>query len=82
VLGRSKLSLRRLLDLDVGDVLTLGTSEGVSLPVFVEGLAKFTGLPKVSGGSLAIEIDRGPLEEIRRPFEQQPLNPMNGKSAA
>lgn len=72
-LGRTKLSLRRLLDLDAGDVLTLGTSEGVSLPVFVQGQAKFTGMPKVSGGSIALEIDRGPLEEIRRPFEQRAL---------
>jgi flagellar motor switch protein FliM len=73
VLGKSKLTLRRLLDLDVGDVLTLGTSEGVSLPIFVQGRAKFTGQPKIVGGSMAIEIDRGPLEEIRRPFEQEAL---------
>ncbi|MDP2271456.1 MAG: FliM/FliN family flagellar motor switch protein [Archangium sp.] len=70
VLGTTRLSLRKLLDLDVGAVLTLGTSEGSSLPVFVEGRAKFTGQPKVIGGALCIEIDRGPISEIRRPFEQ------------
>ncbi len=71
VLGKTKVSLRKLLDLEPGDVLTLGTSEGVSLPVFVEGRAKFTGQPKVVGGSLSLQIDRGPCEEIRRPFEQE-----------
>ncbi len=71
LLGKSRMSLRKLLDLDVGDVLTLGTTEGVSLPVFVQGRAKFTGKPKVVGGALAIEIDRGPVAEIRRPFEQE-----------
>ena len=72
LLGTTRLSLRKLLDLDVGAVLTLGTSEGASLPVFVEGRAKFTGQPKVVSGALCIEIDRGPVAEIRRPFEQQP----------
>jgi flagellar motor switch protein FliM len=71
VLGKTRLSVRRMLDLDVGDVLTLGTSEGVSLPIFVQGRAKFTGQPRVVGGSMALEIDRGPVQEIRRPFEQE-----------
>jgi flagellar motor switch protein FliM len=82
LLGKTRLNLRNMLDLDVGDVLTLGTSEGVSLPVFVQGRAKFTGQPKVVGGSMAIEIDRGPLEEIRRPFEQEALTPPPRKDAA
>lgn len=81
LLGKTRLSLRKMLELEEGDVLTLGTSEGVSLPVFVQGRAKFTGQPKVSCGSMAIELDRGPLEDIRRPFEQEALPPLN-KSAA
>lgn len=81
LLGKTRVSLRKMLDLDVGDVLTLGTSEGVSLPVFVQGRAKFTGQPKVSCGSMALEIDRGPLEDIRRPFEQEAMQPLK-KSAA
>ena len=75
LLGTTRMSLRKLLDLDVGAVLTLGTSEGASLPVYVQGRAKFTGQPKVVSGALCIEIDRGPLAEIRRPFEQQPPIP-------
>jgi flagellar motor switch protein FliM len=81
LLGQTRLNLRRLLDLNVGDVLTLGTSEGVSLPVFVQGRAKFTGQPEVHGGNIAVALDRGPLEEIRRPFEQEPL-PVTRKQAA
>ena len=57
---------------EVGDVITLGTSEGTSLPVFVQGKAKMTGQPRIEGGSVALEIDRGPVNEIRRPFEQKP----------
>jgi flagellar motor switch protein FliM len=72
VLGKARVTLRKLLDLNVGDVLTLGTSEGSSLPVFVQGRAKFTGQPRISGGGIAIDLDRGPLEDIRRPFEQEP----------
>lgn len=80
LLGQTRISLRKLLDVDVGTVLTLGTTEGSSLPVFVQGRAKFTGKPKVVGGALCIEIDQGPLAEIRRPFEQQP--PIEKKHAA
>jgi flagellar motor switch protein FliM len=81
LLGKTRLNVRELLELDAGQVLTLGTSEGASLPVFVQGRAKFTGQPKVNGGSIAIELDRGPLEDIRRPFEQESLSSPK-KSAA
>lgn len=69
LLGKSTLTLQKLLDLEVGETITLGTSEGVSLPIFVQGRAKFTGQPRVVGGAIALEIDRGPISEIRRPFE-------------
>jgi flagellar motor switch protein FliM len=71
-LGRNKLTLRRVLELEEGDVLTLGTSEGVSLPVFVEGRAKLKGQPVIEGGSVCLRIVRGPVNEIRRPFENDP----------
>jgi flagellar motor switch protein FliM len=81
VLGKSKMTLRKLLELEPGAVLTLGTSEGVSLPVFVQGRAKFTGQPLVAGGAMALKLDRGPVSEIRRPFEQEPPS-SETKSAA
>ncbi|MFO0596311.1 MAG: FliM/FliN family flagellar motor switch protein [Myxococcaceae bacterium] len=71
LLGKTSLSLRKLLEVDAGAVLTLGTSEGVSLPVFVQGRPKFTGQPRVEGGAICLEIDRGPVAEVRRPFEHE-----------
>jgi flagellar motor switch protein FliM len=81
LLGKTRMTLRKLLDFDVGDVLTLGTSEGASLPVFVQGRAKFTGQPRISGGNIALDLDRGPLEDVRRPFEQEPVT-LPAKDAA
>lgn len=74
-LGRAKLTLRELLELELGDLVTLGTSEGVPLPVFVEGRAKLRGEPFVEGGSLAVRVRSGPVREIRRPFEVDPEAP-------
>jgi flagellar motor switch protein FliM len=79
LLGKSTLTLQKLLELEVGETITLGTSEGVSLPIFVQGRAKFTGQPRVVGGAIALEIDRGPISEIRRPFE--PSNEAEKKAA-
>ncbi len=70
LLGTTRMKVRELMELEVGDTLTLGTSEGASLPLFIQGRAKFTGKPKVSCGAIALEIDRGPVDEIRRLFEQ------------
>jgi flagellar motor switch protein FliM len=80
LLGKTKLTLQRVLELAVGDVLPLSTSEGVSLPVFVQGRAKFTGKPTVAGGGIALAIDHGPVHEIRRPFEMSTAKP-DGEAA-
>ncbi len=75
LLGKASMTIDQLLDLEVGHVLMLGTSEGASLPVFVQGKAKFTGQPKVVGGAIALEIDAGPVSELRRPFDTEPAEP-------
>lgn len=75
LLGTSNMTVDQLLDLEVGHVLMLGTSEGASLPVFVQGKPKFTGQPKVVGGAIAMELDVGPVAELRRPFETEPAEP-------
>lgn len=80
LLGKAEMRLDELLDIEVGTTLTLGTSEGVPLPIYVQGRAKFTGQPKVMGGAIGVEIERGPLAEIRRPFEHE--NPEPEKKAA
>jgi len=48
-----------LLDLKVGDLLVLESSEASPLPVYVQGRRKLTGSPRVAGGSLAVAIDKG-----------------------
>lgn len=75
LLGKASMTIDQLLDLEVGHVLMLGTSEGASLPIFVQGKAKFTGQPKVVGGAIALEIDTGPVSELRRPFDTEPAEP-------
>jgi flagellar motor switch protein FliM len=57
-MGRRKLSVNELLNMSVGDVLTLNTSESAPLPVFVQGRPKMVGAPRVVGGGMAIEILR------------------------
>jgi len=58
-IGRRKLSLNELLNMAVGDVVALNTSETAPLPVFVQGRPKMTASPRVVGGGMAIEILRG-----------------------
>jgi flagellar motor switch protein FliM len=75
LLGKTRMTVDQLLALEVGHVLMLGTSEGASLPVFVQGKPKFTGQPKVVGGAIALELDAGPVAELRRPFDTDPTEP-------
>jgi flagellar motor switch protein FliM len=69
-LGTAQVRLSKLMELEVGNVLTLGTSEGSSLPVLVEGRPKMSGHPKVVGGGMALVLDRGPEDHIRPPESQ------------
>ena len=58
VLGQARLSLERLLALDVGEVVHLDTDERTRLPIFVQGRSKLAGSPRVSGGSLSVVVER------------------------
>jgi flagellar motor switch protein FliM len=57
-IGKTKLSFSRLLELKVGDLVTLDGSEAAPLPIYVQGRRKMTGVPRVMGGSLAVVIDK------------------------
>jgi flagellar motor switch protein FliM len=59
VLGKTQLKLQKVLDLELGDVLLLDSSEESPLPIFVEGRQKLTGRPSVSGGAMALVLDSG-----------------------
>jgi flagellar motor switch protein FliM len=55
-IGHRSLQLGELVELKTGDIITLNTSEGSPLPVFVQGRQKMTASPRVVGGGMAIEI--------------------------
>jgi flagellar motor switch protein FliM len=55
-LGRLKVGLRSVLELEVGQVLRLSTAVDDPVRIEVEGLKKFFGSPVVSRGQLAVEI--------------------------
>jgi flagellar motor switch/type III secretory pathway protein FliN len=55
-LGRVAIGLRSVLALEVGQVLRLSTAVDDPVRIDVAGLKKFTGVPVVSRGQLAIEI--------------------------
>jgi flagellar motor switch protein FliM len=83
-MGRHTLRLSQLLSLQIGDVLTLNTSETAPLPVHVQGRPKMTGAPRIVGGSMAIEILRSlagsPLQPGKPPRGNN-LLPSNGQGA-
>lgn len=57
LLGQTTLALRKVLELEPGDVLTLGTDEASCVPVLIEGKPKMTGHPHVVGGSHAVVLE-------------------------
>lgn len=59
LLGRTVLTVRRVLALEVGDVITLDTDEGSPVPLLVEGRQKLEGQPRVVGGSHAVLLEHG-----------------------
>lgn len=55
-LGRAHITVGRLLDLSVGDVVRLDRIPNEPIEMQVEGLTKLIGLPVVQHGNLAIEV--------------------------
>ncbi len=58
ILGNTRITLAKLLDLQQGEILLLDRDEAAALPVVVQGREKLQGSPTVSGGALAMKIDR------------------------
>jgi len=61
-LGSVKLGLRRVLSLQVGQVLRLDTAVDDPVSIRIAGVAKFVGVPVISRGQLAVEV-RGRHED-------------------
>ena len=58
ILGNTRITLSRLLELQQGEVLLLDRDEASPLPVVVQGREKLHGSPTVFGGALAMKVDR------------------------
>ncbi len=56
-LGKAKITLRELLDLQVGDVLVLGTRTDEAVPIAIGGDVRAKGKPGIFHGSLAVEVE-------------------------
>jgi flagellar motor switch protein FliM len=69
LLGQTTLSLERLLELEVGDVLTLSTDEQAPLPLTVEGRVKLFGQPRVQRGAMVLELIGGVTAPQDESFE-------------
>jgi flagellar motor switch protein FliM len=57
-MGRAHINFSRLLDLKVGDLLTLDASESAPLPIYVQGRRKMMGAPRVVAGNMAVVVER------------------------
>lgn len=55
-LGRVQLTMRQILELRPGTVLALDTNRSAELPIQLEGVTKFVGVPVQDDGAIAIEI--------------------------
>lgn len=55
-LGSTQITLRQLLNLNIGDVVPLCTDASAEIPVLVEGVIRFRGLFGASRGSRAVQV--------------------------
>ena len=57
ILGCTRITLSRLLELEPGEVLLLDRDEEKPLPISVQGRTKLLGTPSVSGGAMAMRVE-------------------------
>jgi flagellar motor switch protein FliM len=75
VLGRTQVSIRELLALQVGDVVTLGQSIGDPLLLTAEGAPKFEVNPAVKAGYLAAKVVKPIMRKLERPRRPGGIEP-------
>lgn len=59
LLGGTRMALKDLLNLKVGDLIHLDTSEANNLLLLVQGVPRAAGTPTVVGGRMALELTHG-----------------------
>ncbi|MCK6574753.1 flagellar motor switch protein FliM [Myxococcota bacterium] len=82
LLGQTSITVRELIDLKVGDVITLGQSVGDPLVLSAEGSPKFEITPAVKAGYLAAKIVKPIIKNIerpRRPLAEQAEGPKSDR---
>lgn len=67
-IGRARLPFSQLLELQVGDLITLDQNEGSPIPIYVQGKKKMTAWPRISSGSMALVIEQA----ITAPGKEKP----------
>ncbi len=74
LLGRTRITLSRLLELTPGEVLLLDHDEASPLPISVQGREKMLGSPSISGGAMAMKIEHalGALPRRGAPIRSAP----------
>ncbi len=55
-LGRKKITVRELLDMEVGDVLTLDTRVNSPVPVYINGRPQYWGQPGIKDKHISLKI--------------------------
>ena len=61
-LGDANIDVRDLMNLDVGDIIQLGTDATLPLDILVEGVPKFKGIPGLLKGNRAIRVTESMIE--------------------
>jgi flagellar motor switch protein FliM len=74
LLGRTRISFQRLLELAEGDLLLLDNDESKPVPVLVQGREKLRASPSVSGGAMALVIEQ-PISAGKPPLPE-PIRPL------
>ncbi len=68
-IGKAELTLKDLLNLKVGDVLSLGKSVSDEIVVKVEGVPKYRGIPGISRKNQAIKIKSSFAKKLVQPID-------------
>jgi flagellar motor switch protein FliM len=74
ILGETGMRFEELLDLEVGDLISLDADERALLPIYVQGRRKLAGSPCVAAGSLALRIERDLATTHLAEFSDSPVH--------
>lgn len=71
ILGKARMSVGEFMNLQVGDVITLGTTLTAEIPVYIGNLLMFQGRPGVSRDHMSVLIRRLMVDSVLDPQSLQ-----------